>query len=308
MRLKVQQFLLMHPFLRAILRPVRLVVRARKKKKLKEKMKAVEYLAETLREDPVLYVEEFEGRFCMSSKSDLFKRLVVNGTYEPQLVRICKELIDKDRDAIDVGANIGFFSVLFAKQLEAESRVLSIEPTERAISRLHENLKANNVENIVNVFEGVLADKSGSLTIKAVEGMEEYSSLGSMSHHAIKKEEYVEYSVTAMTLDELVEIFELEPGFIKIDVEGAEKKVIDGALMTLKKFRPVVLAEVNEELFKNNGTTIKEVLNVFSKLNYKVIDPIFPSLKPGVRTSGDILCVPQELTLGAVSSLYPEIN
>ena len=73
-----------------------------------------------------LRVDEFEGEFLLGPKSHLLHRVLAFGAYEPELAQLFVSHIDPDRDVIDVGANVGFFTNLAARKLET-GRVLAIE-------------------------------------------------------------------------------------------------------------------------------------------------------------------------------------
>lgn len=120
---------------------------------------------------------EYHGNFFLDYRSDLFKRIIMSKSYEPKLAQCCKDLVDNKRDAIDIGANVGFFTVLFAKIL-CNRKVLSIEPTRHALSRLYKNIRLNEVSDKTIVFEGVVSNQIGETEIKTIEGKEEYSSMG----------------------------------------------------------------------------------------------------------------------------------
>ncbi len=102
------------------------------RKKIEAQHEIINNLKELLVEHPIIKVDEFQGNFFLDCRSDLFKRLVINKCYEPKLAQCCRDLIDKNRDAIDIGANVGFFTVLFAKELN-NRKVLAIEPTKQAL-------------------------------------------------------------------------------------------------------------------------------------------------------------------------------
>src|SRR3546814_9263989 len=84
-------------------------------------------------------VYSFQGAFAMSPKSHLFRRLFINGEYEPELAKLFLKYLDTSRDVIDIGANIGFFSVLAGRRLSTV-RVLSVDPTDAAFARLSRNV------------------------------------------------------------------------------------------------------------------------------------------------------------------------
>ena len=100
-------------------------------------------------------------------------------------------------------------------------------------------------------------------------------------------------TVTASTVDQLVAEYALNPGFIKVDVEGLEHLVFSGASDVLARCRPVILAELTDPLLKSNGSSAKEVVDMIAAHNYQITDPLRPSVVPGTREFGDILCVPR---------------
>ena len=100
---------------RIILAPAAAVRRVFVRRTRSIKQECYDHLREMLVEDPIMMIGDFRGHFAMDVRSDIFKRLVFQGEYEPELMRLCNSLIDPHRDAIDIGANLGFFSVLMAK-------------------------------------------------------------------------------------------------------------------------------------------------------------------------------------------------
>lgn len=249
-------------------------------------------LSRLLVEDPLVKVDEFKGIFRISSRSDLFKRLVVENEYEPGLVQRCLELVDIDRDVLDIGANVGFYSVLFGKTLR-KGRVLAVEPTKRAAARLQENINTNGVQEKVIVLQAAISNSSGEIELKTIEGMEEYSSLGAMDHPSIPTAKISTERVACFTVDEAVARHSLNPGFMKVDVEGMEHLVFGGASKVLSEHRPVILSELSNYLLQKNGTSAEEVIRMIRKYDYDVIDPSEPGVEPGIRNFGDVLCTPK---------------
>ena len=242
--------------------------------------------------DPVLNVPSFGGVFQVPVASHLFARLVETGEYEPEAIRILKEHVSPNRDAIDVGANIGFFTCLLATSLNS-GRVLAAEPTPGAHKRLVANVARNDLSQKVIVFNGALADKPGILEIEFIEDREEFSSLGGISHYSVRNDQNrTRIPVNVSTIDQLVLENGLNPGLIKIDVEGAEGLVLRGAAETLKKFRPVVFAEFSRELLAAKGFKAETVVAELQALGYTVTDPFNSSYPAGTRAFGDILAVP----------------
>lgn len=243
-------------------------------------------------EDPVVRLDEFGGDFELDVRSDLFSRVATNGYYEPELADRCRSWADTTRDALDVGANVGFFTCMLARTLPSR-RVLAIEPTPAALARLRRNIKRNGVADRVAIFSGAAADEGGQLTMNTVPGREEYSSLGALLHPSIGQADTTTIAIEARTVDQLVAEHGLVPGFIKIDVEGAEARVLRGAVETLRSHRPVVMAELSDTLLRVAGSSAREVVKFMDGHGYNVVDPLNPERPAFIRDFGEMLCLPR---------------
>lgn len=278
--------------------PYRKLRIAQFRRRIKAQDDVVHHLKSLLVEDPMLHVACFLGDFYIAPSSELFRRLAMTGTYESELAKACTEYVDPAFDAIDVGANIGFYTILLAKLVKG-NRVLAIEPTRNALTRLKKNVAANLDDHSVVIFEGAVSNKNGTSQINFVEGSEEYSSLGVLLHEAIADKPMLKSSVSTRTIDDLVAQFRLRPGFIKIDVEGMEYAVLEGAKQTLSEFRPIILAEVSDGLLKANNASAASLLNLVKSAGYVTIDPDNSSLPSGSIPLRNVLCVPIQKTTNA---------
>jgi FkbM family methyltransferase len=256
---------------------------------------ALDRLAQLSPDDVTLFVPEFEARFALSPRSALFRRILIDGEYEPQLVRAFRQHFDPQLDTLDIGANVGFFTVL-AAGLVTTGRVLAAEPSRTAAVRLRHNLTLNAVTEKVILFEGLLSDHVGERTLNVIPGREEYSSMGPLVHPSVAGQAFVQETAAATTVDNLVERHQLRPGLIKLDVEGAEALVLAGATRTLREHRPVILSELSNALLRNMGSSGTDVVAKLKGLGYQVTDLKDPTLPPGVRLYGDILAVPKRST------------
>lgn len=244
-------------------------------------------------EPALVFVAEFEGTFRINPQSHIFRRLVLNGYYEPILAELGRMLIDPERDVIDVGANVGFFTVLSAKH--TNGKVCAVEPTENALALLKGNISHNCADRNVVIFEGVVAGGDGEIPIDFIAGMEEYSSVCGISHPSVSEKEVVtKRLVRCITLEGLVTQECLDPGFIKVDVEGAEGKVFSGGWSVIERCRPILISEFSPRLLERSDTDWKVLIERFGKSGYRLIDPVMPKVALGQREFGDLLAVPEE--------------
>lgn len=248
-------------------------------------------LSTTVTDDLVIDVPEFSGRFKIGASSHLLHRLLLYGSYEPVLAAWTRKHIVPNRDAIDIGANVGFFTVMMAKLLQ-EGRVLAVEPGVAARERLHWNIVSNGVASRVTVFAGLAARESGVGQLKVFKGMEEYSCAGAAEHRSVRGLTPSIEEIRKTTIDDLVFAQGLSPGFIKIDVEGFEMEVLAGSTKTITEYRPVILSELSDSLLRKNGSSAHEVIEFLARHRYRVIDPIYPRLAAGQRDYADLVAIP----------------
>lgn len=244
--------------------------------------------------DVLLKVSEFEGEFYIDPRSDLCIRVLGDGFFEPELVTIAIRATDPERDVIDVGANVGFYTILLAKKLRLGSRVAAFEPAMEAFGNLMRNIQHNQVENKVVALPCAASSATGSSALYRVSGRSEYSSLAPIVHPSALSGSVKSQDIPTITVDDVVEEHELRPAFIKVDVEGSEHLVLSGCRRTIQRHRPVMLMELSDQLLRAAGSSAKSLIECVQSYDYVVVDPIKPKLEPGSRAFGDIVCFPRE--------------
>jgi FkbM family methyltransferase len=161
------------------------------------------------------------------------------GTYQRDVLEVMREHVKAGMTAYDVGAHMGYFALVLAKLVGPEGRVLAFEPDPRNLDALRTNLVTNRITNTA-VTPAAVADESAEVTFATFP-------FSSVSHIADSRTpaNARRITVTAITLDSFVyEQGNPAPSFIKIDVEGAEARVLTGATRVLRDAAPVVIAEV----------------------------------------------------------------
>jgi FkbM family methyltransferase len=240
----------------------------------------------------VVRAPDFAGSFELGFRSETLKRLLLSKCYEPELVEVARRHVDPRKDVLDIGANVGLFTVLFSKIVTGNSRVLAVEPSSSAVEYLRRNIQRNGCTDRVTVFEGAATDRAGRCGLNVIPGKEEYSSLGDITHPAVKGEPHRAIEVMGDTIDNLVAAFALRPGFMKIDTEGAEFLVLSGAINTLRTCRPAILCELADLLLSNFGHTSTRVIALLQENGYAVTDPKAPQAPVRAPFNGEILAVP----------------
>lgn len=184
-----------------------------------------------LRQDETLfYLPYWDTDLIQSS-------IVINDGYyeEATLYYIQKKYEDriKGKIILDIGANIGNHSIFFLKHL-FPAKVCSFEPVKPTFEILEKNVSINHLEDIIEIHNIAVGDRN-------YRGTYDTYDLNNIGGTSIYEQE--DGGIDIITIDEL----NLQNvGFIKIDVEGFEEKVVRGALDTIKRFHPVMLIEIWE--------------------------------------------------------------
>jgi FkbM family methyltransferase len=159
---------------------------------------------------------------------------------------------------MDVGANWGLYSLLISRAVGPSGKVYAFEPVPEIFARLKEHIALNNATNVIPV-PIALSDEKGTAKMSVKEG--ESSLFRRVS------DEFVEVQVER--LDDFVEREKIERvDAIKIDVEGAELKVIRGADKTIRRDKPILMVEIQAATLQAAGTTPEELFETIVSYGY----------------------------------------
>lgn len=166
-------------------------------------------------------------------------RSFVYGTWEPNVIRAVTETVKPGMTIIDIGAHIGYYSLLFAKCVGPSGRVFAFEPLPDNFALLQKNVGLNNLLNVYALNQAVFS-RTQEITIAAPDDQPNPGS-GSMHNEAGHKH----YRVEAISMDDFCEKLALRPDILKMDVEGTEYDVLIGAKETINRYRPNLFIELH---------------------------------------------------------------
>jgi FkbM family methyltransferase len=153
---------------------------------------------------------------------------ILNGTYEPEQTALFEQLIRPGQTVLDVGANVGYYTLLASVLVGPEGRVHAFEPEPRNAGFLRRHAQINRRRN-VTVQQAAVSDRAGT-------GRFDFGSGTGTGHLA----DAGALEVRTVRLDDYCAEHGLAPSAIKIDVEGAEMSVLQGARGTLERHRPIL--------------------------------------------------------------------
>lgn len=138
------------------------------------------------------------------------------GTWEPETTKLVKEKVKPGDICLDVGASIGYFTMLFSRQVGKTGKVFSFEPTTNQIPYIKENIRKNGYSDIAKVFNVGAWDKTDQVQLPLCAALK--------------------YDSKCVAIDDVLEAEGIkEVNFIKIDVDGPEPKVLKGLTRTIER-------------------------------------------------------------------------
>jgi FkbM family methyltransferase len=177
--------------------------------------------------------------------------------YEAALVA---RLLEPGEIFWDIGANVGYFSLVAAARVHAAGQVVAFEPGAAALERLTENVSLNPFKNI-RIYHLAVADRDGEAVLYRAEGIADSSaSLFAAAAGAAGGETCVTVALDGFLNREKL----AAPDFVKLDVEGAELAALQGAAAILADSRPLLLVEMEEKNLVAAGAS-KAAIQTFLK-------------------------------------------
>lgn len=176
------------------------------------------------------------------------------GSYELDIQRLLSQTIKPGHVVLDIGAHVGFYTLLASRLVGQTGWVHSVEPLPRNIEYIQRHVEINRLSN-VSIHQVAISDRSGEASF----GGGSSSSTG----HIFQGDGL---PVQTITLDELAEgAIQSEIDVLKVDVEGAEHSLLKGGSRTLESHAPVVF-------LATHGAEQRELCaRLLTSLNYSLV-------------------------------------
>ncbi len=195
--------------------------------------------------------------------------VVMFGTYEPELRAIIRKVLPNGGVAVDVGANVGWHTLLMANQVGELGRVFAVEPNPSVRRRLENHLKLNGLSQVA-VLAVALAAEDGSADFWGPGAGAPESGDGHLLANAGDSPGDV-VRVQTRRLDSIAAEASIQRlDLIKIDVEGFEWDVLRGGEAALARFRPHIVFEFNEDYISRSACTSELLERFFARHRYQL--------------------------------------
>jgi len=190
--------------------------------------------------------------------------LVEGREYEDKVKKIFEKSINEDNTVIDVGANIGEFSLIASKKVGSRGKVISIEPLKQATKWLKKNFELNEFANY-EVIEKAAGDKVGEMTLYK---KSESSEMGIMDPQITEKKLLSDGTILVDTIDNIISSRNIKAvNMLKIDAEGFEYEVLCGCKEAFKEKKiKKIICEIHLSYLKKKGVN-EEIIYSFLRQN-----------------------------------------
>ena len=215
------------------------------------------------RDEQIISQTRAGSKFRVRPSDFVENRICFFGTWEPSITHQFENLLKVGDVVLDVGSNIGFYSVLSAKLVGPTGKVLAFEPSRSIRERLNFNLELNQLNNVEVVPQGAWHEP-GQAVLNLVDGNRGSSSLGEISNSS--SSESVELSrLDEAVPEELIERIRL----LKIDVEGSEWAALQGASGLLDRASNIaVICEVCPERLATLSGSVEELVDFMASRGF----------------------------------------
>lgn len=166
------------------------------------------------------------------------------GTYENEIQQAIVNLVKPGEIIYDIGANIGFLTLLFAKMTGPSGHVYAFEAFPENIMRLTNNIERNGFQNWTTVIPAAVLNKTGPVEFFIGPSTNVGKVKGSAGRDSISYEGSIQ--VEGISIDEYIQRSRIPPpNIIKLDIEGGEVLALPGMQELLKNHHPIVMIEIH---------------------------------------------------------------
>jgi FkbM family methyltransferase len=222
--------------------------------------------------------------------------------FEIRLFRYLRENVKPGDVVLEVGANVGIFTVALARWVGPSGHIYAFEPTPEARDTLCHHLRLNHVQERVTVIPEAVSDSPGRASFYVV-GTSGENTL-SPKHSRIPSADSIDVNVT--TIDAFCQERRIAPSLVKIDIEGYEFHALRGAKRTIEQHAPRIVLELHPMNWPDIGWHSELTRQFFSELHYDV-RPLNEAADP-FSSYGHVALEPRERseTVNAIGDESPE--
>jgi len=215
--------------------------------------------------------------------------------YEENTVNLLKKLLKNGMNVINIGANVGYFTLFAAREVGSSGKVIAFEPKEENVKFLRKNVEENKYTN-VNVIHKAVTNKNEET--KLLVGP------SSAWNFIIQKDmkNFPQESVTTTTIDEFLKDHPMKIDFVLMDAEGSEPYILEGMNETVTQNPNLqIITEYNPHALKELGKNGEYFLQHIEKLGFSIFLIDESTGKLTLKNIDEIL---NKFPIGTFTNLY----
>ena len=232
------------------------------------------------------------------------RRIFWMGYYNLDIVAWLDKYLRKGMNVIDVGANIGEISLVSAKRVGESGKVIAFEPINDIADELQANIERNRLHQLklerMGLSDAICDDVPIYASCGQRDANDEHRGLGSLFGAEAEGIPIQHISIT--TLDAWISANPVERlDLIKIDIEGAELPCLMGAQRTIRRFKPQLIIEVQDQSASVAGYKARDILDFLAPLGYEFQrigrkGRLAPLRAENLTGYQNVLCIPTRKT------------
>ena len=203
------------------------------------------------------------------SDAGISKQLYLTGVHEANSTRQFREEVRPGMVLLEVGANIGYYALIATQHIRPGGRIVALEPSPVSLRSLQENLKLNNVEDMVDVYPFAAGSQSGHLPFYMVS---KRNLSGFINREGPGIDLISEITVKVVPVDDVLRKLDVTIDYFRMDIEGFEVEVVKGMVETLTTVPGPTggFIEVHSRLLNENGSSARLFLEQMETFGYHV--------------------------------------
>jgi FkbM family methyltransferase len=247
----------------------------------------------------------FELKVALYLANDLSSQLFIAGCYEPNEFYCLSRALHPGMTFLDIGANDGLYALFASRVVGSEGTVYAFEPSSREFERLQANIALNQISNI-QAESIALANVNGNTELRLANNEHAgQNTLGQFIYEGVTSPQTETISVRRLD-DWLAEANIQQIDVIKMDVEGAEFTVLQGAKQTLTTYHPLLLLELSDSALQAQGSNAQAVLEFLQALGYEILTfgqwTGLPINLSTLSTSGNVVAIHSDRTWSGLTT------
>ena len=203
-------------------------------------------------------------RWRLNRTHHIDRELLLSGCFESFTTKRLKQVVQPGMKVLDVGANIGYFSLLLAREVGPSGHVWAFEPTRAYGQRLREHLLLNQLEDRVTVLPVALSDHPDEAVISIGEAS---ATLHPLDHAPAHGSE----TIQLRRLDDLVDELGIDRlDLVKVDIDGHEPAFLRGAAKTIARHQPIMIVEFFQGNLDMAGGDVRQLKTQLESMGYRL--------------------------------------